>query len=176
MTGAIAEEEAGELGFLTVLGVPRTGLVGGLLILNRLGRPIEFHCTAPLRPNRAEEILYGASLEPFLCGERIAPALLGKAKTKLFALLTDSSSVLTLSSVNPTPLFFLLSGDEPVSLPDGWQTVSRGKKRLAAPESLFDGGRLSAPLETELVLFEKAIDLAEPFRRIGLAIEESQRS
>ena len=199
-------DEAGELGFLTVLGAPRTGLVGGLLILNRLGRPVEFHCTAPLRPNRAQEILYGASLIPFLCGEQIAPALLRKAKAPLWALLTDTRTTLTLQNEIKTPLLLLL-GEKTVnsengansvnsasdingvncinsadaakggeSLPEDWRLFSRGKKRFAALASRLDDGRLPAALEGEFARYEKTIDLAEPFRRIALAIEESQKS
>ena len=43
----------GALGFLTVLEHEHLGLVGGYLILNTAGRPLEFHCTAPVKPNRA---------------------------------------------------------------------------------------------------------------------------
>ena len=47
------------LGFLTVLEHPQHGLFGGYLLLNLAGRPVEFHCTAPVKPNRAQQILYG---------------------------------------------------------------------------------------------------------------------
>ena len=45
------------LGFLTVVEHPQYGLFGGYLVLNLAGRPLEFHCTAPIKPNRAQEIL-----------------------------------------------------------------------------------------------------------------------
>ena len=59
------------VGFLTVQEFTDLGLIGGYLILNAVGRPLEFHCTAPVRPNRAQEILYGPTLAPFLYGEQI---------------------------------------------------------------------------------------------------------
>ncbi|MBL9124077.1 MAG: hypothetical protein JNG90_10630, partial [Planctomycetaceae bacterium] len=46
------------LGFLTVVEHEQLGLIGGYLLLNLSGRPLEFHCTAPLKPNRAQQILY----------------------------------------------------------------------------------------------------------------------
>ena len=61
------------MGFLTVVEHPEFGLFGGYLLLNWAGRPLEFHCTAPLKPNRAQEILYGPTLEPFLYGEQMPP-------------------------------------------------------------------------------------------------------
>ena len=51
------------IGFLTVTRDLEQGLFGGYLLLNALGRPLEFHCTAPVRPNRAQEILYGPTLD-----------------------------------------------------------------------------------------------------------------
>ena len=57
------------IGFLTVTEHAEHGLFGGYLILNVSGRPLEFHCTAPLKPSRAQEILYGPTLRPFLFGD-----------------------------------------------------------------------------------------------------------
>ena len=68
------------LGFLTVLEHPQHGLFGGYLVLNAAARPLEFHCTAPIKPNRAQEILYGPTLQSFLYGEQIGRTLLEKAK------------------------------------------------------------------------------------------------
>ena len=62
-------------GFVTVTDLGGAVFIGGYLILNSMGRPLEFHCTAPVKPNRAQEILYGATLEPYLYGEQIGQAL-----------------------------------------------------------------------------------------------------
>ena len=77
------------LGFLTVVEDSQHGLFGGYLVLNAAGRPLEFHCTAPVKPNRAQEILYGPTLEPFLYGEQIGQTLLSKAKTPPLFVFTD---------------------------------------------------------------------------------------
>ena len=69
------------LGFLTVLDYGQEGLFGGYLTLNLSGRPLEFHCTAPIKPNRAQEILYGPTLQSYLYGEQIGRTLLGEATT-----------------------------------------------------------------------------------------------
>src|SRR6188474_707044 len=67
------------IGFLTIVEHQESGLTGGYLVLNTLGRPLEFHCTAPLKTNRAQEILYGPTLRPFLYGEQIGQTLLEKS-------------------------------------------------------------------------------------------------
>ena len=55
------------IGFLSVLDDEELGAIGGYLVLSRNGRPLEFHCTSPVRANRAQQILYGPTLQPFLC-------------------------------------------------------------------------------------------------------------
>ena len=95
------------LGFLTVIDHPRSGFIGGLLVLNPVGRPVEFHCTASLRPNRAQEILFGNALEPYLFGEQIAQALVRKAQAKISFFFTDSPGVLALQDFVEQPLIFV---------------------------------------------------------------------
>ncbi len=104
MTRPEEKKRPTHLGFLTALGDPARGVIGGFLVLNLVGRPTEFHCTAPVRPNRAQEILYGATLEGFLCGEQIAQALVGRTKTELAAILTNNPNVLTAGSSLKAPL------------------------------------------------------------------------
>ena len=110
------------LGFLTVIRDEEHGLFGGYLLLNRLGRPLEFHCTAPLRPNRAQEILYGPTLEPFLYGEQIGLTLLRQTKTEPLLVCTDQLPALALRELVETPVALVLPregapSDEPSSKP-----------------------------------------------------------
>ena len=94
-------------GFLTVLEHSRHGLIGGYLVVNTLGRPVEFHCTSPVRTNRAQEILYGTTLDVFLYGEQIAQTLITRAKTKPFAVMTDKSQVLAVQEFVEMPVCFI---------------------------------------------------------------------
>ena len=77
------------IGFLTVCDYAEAGICGGYLILNAGGRPLEFHCTAPVKANRAQEILYGPTLKPFLYGEQIGQTLIGRAKVGPLVVVTD---------------------------------------------------------------------------------------
>lgn len=209
------------LGFLTVVEYPRLGLVGGLLILNPAGRPVEFHCTIPVRANRTQEILYGSSLYPFLYGEQIARTLVSKAKSVPELLLTDSMPVLAVQDFTDIPVLFvnipeavagaddpdrlagslrsfgIVSGSregeehtdsaarEAVSPPkrllhdipgfavDRWHDVLCGKRLLSVPAR--DTEELNTFRE-RLGALMKTVDFAEPFERIRLAIEETQKA
>ena len=91
---------------------PQHGLFGGYLVLNLAGRPLEFHCTAPIKPNRAQQILYGPTLESFLYGEQIGSTLLGHAKTSPLVVCTDREPVLSLRDLVDVPVVLVLPPEE----------------------------------------------------------------
>src|SRR4029453_6183030 len=95
------------LGFLTVVENEELGLLGGYLLLNASGRPLEFHCTAPVKPNRTQEILYGPTLRPFLYGEQIGQTLLAKSKLTPLLVCTDSEPMLSVRDHTHIPIAFV---------------------------------------------------------------------
>ena len=96
------------LGFLTVVEHPQYGLFGGYLVLNLAGRPLEFHCTAPIKPNRAQEILYGPTLQSFLYGEQIGQTLLQQASIAPLLVCTDQEPALAVREFAATPIVLVL--------------------------------------------------------------------
>jgi hypothetical protein len=180
------------LGFLTVIDQQESGLFGGYLILNAAGRPLEFHCTAPVKPNRAQQILYGKSLAPYLYGEQIGQALLANAKVVPHWICTDVEPVLAVRDFSELPVALLLPRDmadpetddtrqlrfdaphEPVAAPHAARlsSFSLGEHRLA----------VSPPRDADRAAVVAAwsdyaeFDLHEPFVRIREAIEEAQQA
>lgn len=104
---AQSEKKIPTLGFLTVVSHPQSGLFGGLLVLNLAGRPLEFHLTAPVKANRAQEILYGPTLKPYLYGEQIGGALLAKLKTPALAICTDCADAMSIRDVADVPVVWI---------------------------------------------------------------------
>ena len=99
------------LGFLTVVENPQFGLFGGYLILNLAGRPLEFHCTAPIKPNRAQEILYGPTLESFLYGEQIGQTLIGQGIATPLLVCTDREPALAAREYMAIPLVLVMPAE-----------------------------------------------------------------
>lgn len=176
------------MGFLSVLEHPEFGLFGGYLLLNWAGRPLEFHCTAPIKPNRAQEILYGPTLGPFLYGEQIGGTLVGRAKAQPLAIFTDREPVLALREGCSIPTALVLppeepppaNGDQGLLRFDGPQaerpgltTLRLGRNRLAVSAGFAEDGRRITECLAEL---PESFDLAEPFVRIREAIEEAQKA
>ena len=79
-------------------------LIGGYLVLNAVGRPLEFHCTEPVKPNRAQQILYGATLRPYLYGEQIGKALVDSGKMFPDLIVTNSRHSLALGDLLEIPV------------------------------------------------------------------------
>lgn len=91
-------------GYLLVVEDDLHGFTGGLLLVCERGRPLEFHCTEPVQPSRAEQILFGPTLREYICGEQIGGALLAKTKLSIGLLLTldDATALAGRSADVPT--------------------------------------------------------------------------
>jgi hypothetical protein len=165
------------LGFVTVRHHPVHGYFGGYLILNSLARPLEFHCTLPVQPTRAQQILYGATLSEFVCGEQIARALVTKAKCTPEVLFADTQSVLTLRHMHSIPLSVVETGESNESSLLRPQTKRDQFHRFKAfghsftllPEYASDARAFESLFDTN----KSPIDLLEPFGRIEEAILEA---
>lgn len=163
------------LGFLTAIELPDKGFVGGLLVTNHCGRPLEFQCTVPVRPNATQEILYGPTLAPFLLGELIGGTLVEKAGVKPQLILTDRMQILELRN----------HVDQPVALVESQETPG-GAAEGDAPRTLKLGRQIirfhSSHDEDHLAVSRGAhhipsdADLKEPFERVREALEETLRS
>ena len=176
------------LGFLTVLAHDELGLVGGYLVLNTAGRPLEFHCTAPVKPNRAQQILFGPTLESYLYGEQIGQTLIGKSSLELLAVCTDVERALCVREYSSLPVALVLA-DETTSPTattatgaqwrvDTAQAVgphlaqfALGRNRLAVNADR-DADRQTI---AERLQSAADFDLSEPFSRIREAVEEAHR-
>src|SRR3954468_22160770 len=177
-------------GYLSVINSADHGYFGGYLIVGPLGRPLEFHCTAPIRPSRAQQILYGPTLEPFLLGEQIAGAVLGAAKLNPRLILTNCEAILHSRSRISVPMVQLCGNPEslvePTDLkPASTNLVGNSRARLGPHESFtIEAFEFFLPIGSEsdreetirlLTELARQIDLAEPFGRIEEAIREAQR-
>ncbi len=163
------------LGFLTVLHEP-SGYLGGYLVTNPWGRPLEFRLSTAVQPNRVQQILYAATLQPYICADLIGKTLVEKTAVPVQMVLTDTEAALDLR----------LSLEVPVALVAPPEKVERGLGPLLVPEGPPRTGRANVrthprfPADAQAVqeVLERLhglIDLAEPFLRIREAIGEARK-
>ena len=177
-------------GYLSTIHSPEHGYFGGYLIISAVGRPLEFHCTAPIRPSRAQEILYGPTLHSYLLGEQICGKMLESAKLSPILILCEQAAPLyirpkiTMPMVHvgrkcevaasraerPAPAAIETSNE--IESPSSGQTFCAAGYELRLPWSYDEEESLVLRL---LVTLAQHVDLSEPFGRIHEAIQEAQR-
>lgn len=176
------------IGFLTVVPHEQHGLFGGYLMLDPGGRPLEFHCTAPIKPNRAQEILFGPTLQSYVYGEQIGRTLVEAGRAQPLVICTDLAPVLALREHVELPVVLLAPADENESSssaavqhridaahPRPVPSVSfrLGSHRLSIAAGFAEDQTL---VSQRLASVAERMDLLEPFARIREAIDEAQRS
>ncbi|MEZ6045382.1 MAG: hypothetical protein R3C11_07315 [Planctomycetaceae bacterium] len=162
---ALGSKKQLHLGFLSAIEVKDRGYVGGLLVTNHFGRPLEFQCTAPVRPNHTQEVLFGPTLVPYLYNELIGKTLLEKAGVKPDLVLTEDERVLGLREFVNLPVGFLHEGTSACAdaLRLGQQKVSFHERHPTDRDVLYELGSLVA----------EETDLFEPFDRVKEALQEA---
>ena len=150
------------VGFLAILNDP-TGTLGGLLVTNAWGRPLEFRLTSAVQPNRVQSILYGSALPGFLAGELIGKTLVDKTTTPLKWIVTDSLHALDLRLHVECPV--VLSSTVPIA-----NAHPAGANLFVHERYPDDAGRVA-----ELLAQSTSLDLSEPFIRIRDAVIEARK-
>ena len=171
------------LGFLAVVEHQLHGLFGGYLLLNTAGRPLEFHCTAPIKPNRAQQILYGPTLQPYLYGEYIGASLIRASQWSPLVLLVEHETALAVRAHIELPVAMVAPPQAPIEPRDTDRPLFHstgdpleltiGPNRLRVLRQFAtDCQRIVERLAAD----DDWFDFLEPFQRIRGAIEEAQRS
>ena len=166
-----AIQSESRLGFITVVETPEIGFSGGLLIVNTLGRPIEFHCTAAVKINRAQKILYGKTYQGFLFCDQIAGSLIEHTRTQPQAYVTDCVDLLPLSESVESPVLLLPEQPEVVT-----ERKDLGHFQLQDRRFWFDNleREQAEPMRGLCERFCDTLPIDEPLERIREAISEAQ--
>lgn len=163
------------IGFLTVFP-DGPGFLGGYLVTNSWGRPVEFRLSTAVQPNKVQQILYGHTLTEYLCAELIGKTLVEKTATPVQLLVTDNFNVLPIRSrlniatvaARPAAAGAEADPDQPLirldhqrsSLPLWWREEHRADQEL---------------IRAVLDRVDPALELSEPFARIREAMTEARK-
>ena len=163
-------------GFISVMEIEGLGHCGGLLVVSQLGRPIEFHCSAPVATNRAQKILYGKTYDNYLYCEQIGLSLIDKAKSKPQLVIADSIPLLGLEKLISELIVVLENDSNRASLEESTDLESinletRGQKLWLPRQG--DSQNMQT-IQEMCSKFTQSLPLEEPFERIQKAIDEAQ--
>ncbi|MFM8893737.1 MAG: hypothetical protein ACKOTB_19385 [Planctomycetia bacterium] len=167
-------------GFLTAVDSPIHGIFGGYLLVDPLGRPLEFHCTAPVKVSRAQQILFGSTLKPQLHGQQIGGTLLAEGTIQPQVVLTDLEPMMHVRGHTSLPVALVRGAPGRETMADSMvSAAATGAGSFAVGKATVSPHVHDAVRASELVEMlgelATAVDLCEPFERIRAAIEEAQR-
>ena len=164
------------LGFLTVQQ-ETNGYVGGFLVTNSWGRPLEFRMSSAVQPNRIQQILHGGTLHGYICADVIGKALVDKTTAPTRVILTDKEAALDLRLNCGAPIAWLASAGDPMAedLAEDGALVRPASGKcgpiLCHPRFPED----AAKIRELLAVIDGSIDLAEPLSRIREALKEARK-
>ena len=159
------------VGFLAILSDP-SGTLGGLLVTNAWGRPLEFRLSTAVQPNRVQQILYGTTLAEYLHADLIGKTLVDRTSVAPQLIVVDTLPALALRHKVEVPVVAVrLAGqsaeqDVTVIHHDRCSTGLLYLSKFAADRPRIDD---------LLNRLDDAIDLAEPFARIRDAVAEARK-
>jgi hypothetical protein len=159
------------LGFLTIIQ-EATGWLGGYLVTNGWGRPLEFRLTTAVQPNRVQAALYGPTLYEYLFADLIGKTLVEKTSAKPDLIVTDTPAALPLRSRVEMPLVSLRPQVVVPATHDAVLDHPRASRGLLLP-ALFETDRDSVVGLLDRI--DPAVELTEPFARIRDAISEARK-
>ena len=157
---------------MAAVEVDGRGCVGGLLVTNHNGRPLEFQCTTPVKPDRTQEILYGRMLRPWLLGELIGKTLLDRVAIKPELIVTSDPDLLELRNHTQTPVACTSeqSSNIDAARHSKGQTAELGGRHLQFHNSHLDDCGF---VKKQLHLIPGLADLEEPLERVQEALNET---
>jgi len=105
---------------------------GAILVTDEWGKPLEFRCTAPVRPTKLQRTLYGKSLLPHILTELIGAPLISSVREKpQFILICDEAYFDVRHKVSSPVIRVASPSRAPTDAPE--RAVSSSVIRVASP-------------------------------------------
>lgn len=157
-----------QIGFLTIIH-EAAGWVGGYLLTNHWGRPLEFRHSTAVQASRVHEILYGPTLAEYLHADLIGKTLIEKSSSRPSLVVTDSAPALALATRLNLPVVAI----ERSATHD--PELVRFQHPRCKVYLLTSSGTQVAELVTLLDRLDPSIELVEPFQRLQEAMHEARK-
>ena len=169
-----------KIGYILAQEMSDDVFMGGLLVTDHKGFPMEFRYTDPVIPSKLQRIIYGNALDRYLVVEVISRSLIDSITDKPDLYITNSRLILELSSILGAPLISIQESNESplpemghiAKLEDGGVLMQIHPS--GSPVHITYTGK-AADFERIQPLIENAgseMDLLEPLKRIDNALGE----
>ncbi len=185
-----------KLAYLMVSSPVPNVYIGGLMVTDTRGLPLEFRYTEPIQPSKIQQVLYGQVLSAYIKREVVLETLLKNIESKFKCLLVEDEQMLDYSTKGHAIVRLVATKSAPLGPVGKTQDMAPGELLLqvnpeGSPVRVYlgkakapvtpDDPVLSNPVGantdsgTDLIamLLEagKTMDVTEPLRRIEKALE-----
>jgi len=166
-------------GYLVVRADEAGTYVGGLMVTDAAGLPVDFRYTDPITPTRLQRALYGGVLDRYLRSEVVLRTLLSALEQAPTILLVDDHELLE-EPIDACPVAVVsASRSDPLGAPGERREQSPGSFLLQAVEgghplrvSLAPAGQADeAEVADALVALGRRMDPLEPAERVRDALD-----
>jgi len=168
-----------KLGYIDIYRSGSNDFIGGVLIVNRLGIPIEFRHTETVSPSKVQKVLYGQAITRFLKCETLAKCLLEDIENKPDLLVVPDAEYYPLASIFKFPFAQVSNASrEPMQQHGDFVEVSETEVHLqvlSMREPLRvrvskQGVPSMNAIKTILVDVGRTMDVIEPLSRVKEAL------
>ena len=184
-----------KLAYLMVSSPVPNVYIGGLMVTDGRGLPLEFRYTEPIQPSKIQQVLYGQVLSAYIKREVVLETLLKNIESKFKCLLVEDEQMLDYSAKGHSIVRLVATKSAPLGSvgktqdmapgelllqvnPEGSPVrVYLGKLKASAPEgsavASSGGGTPDSASDLIAMLLEAGttMDVPEPLRRIEKALE-----
>lgn len=173
-----------KLAYLLVSSPLPNVFIGGLMVTDCRGLPIEFRYTEPIQPTKLQQVLYGQVLSAYIKREVILETLLRNMETKFRCLLVEDEHLLDYPAKGYGVLRITATKSAPIGPAGHVQEIAPGELLLqVAAESCpvrinsakpKEEGATPAEAESPISLLLEAgqsMDVTEPLKRVEKALE-----
>ena len=168
-------------GYVLSLSVAEDVFMGGAMVTDAHGLPLEFRYTEPVRATKLQRILYGDVLEKYIHGDVIAGNLIERLEQKPDLFLVSEPALLdTVGAAGKRAVLLLGSRVPPLKEFGAVQDISETEYFLQVTDSgspvrirLPGGGDAALRAEATRLLTEvgRTMDPTEPLARVETAIK-----
>ena len=171
-------EEHDYLAFILLAEVEEEVLRGGILITDAYGKPLEFRCTSPIKPNAVQRTLYGSTLIPHIAVDLVGKPLVNQVEAAPTVVLVQQEEFLLMRTSIEEPILLARRQGEDIQLsqeigkshPEELLSSSSGKFAPVVITCHWDFPDDIAQCKERLASIFSNCDLVEPFERVKNAL------
>lgn len=176
-----------KLGYLMIASPVPNVYIGGIMVTDSRGLPVEFRYTEPIQPTKIQQVLYGQVLSAYIKREVILETLLKSVESKFKCLLVEDEHLADCPVKGHAVLRIAATKSSPIGPVGKRQDITPQEILLqvtpeGSPIRLYLGSNGKPMPEPEAVpeksdpaelLLEagQTMDVCEPLRRIEKALE-----